>query len=72
MGAWMWIPLVVAAAVAVFALVWWSSGRSRPDRVDRHLRSGDERFETDVNRMRTMTNRNSPGSMGGGPGGPVG
>jgi hypothetical protein len=57
--------LVVFAVLGLAALVWWSSGRSRLDKADPHLRSASERFETDANRMRTMTNRNSPGSMGG-------
>jgi hypothetical protein len=30
MPTWLLIPIVVAVAVLVLALVWWSSGRARP------------------------------------------
>ena len=30
MDTWLWITMIVVAALAVLALVWWSSGRARP------------------------------------------
>jgi hypothetical protein len=30
MDTWIWLTLIAAAALALFALAWWSSGRARP------------------------------------------
>jgi hypothetical protein len=38
---WFWVAVAVAAVVALVALLWWSSGRSKPDMVD--LRASDLR-----------------------------
>jgi hypothetical protein len=52
--AWLWITIAVAVAGAALLFLWQSAGRSRLDRTNPNLRSANERFETDVNRMRTM------------------
>jgi hypothetical protein len=54
MPAWIWITIAVAVAGAALLALWQSAGRARLDRANPKLRSANERFETDVNRMRTM------------------
>jgi hypothetical protein len=38
---WFWIVVVAIAVVALGALIWWSSGRSKPDMIN--LRASDLR-----------------------------
>jgi hypothetical protein len=42
--------IAVPTAVALFALVWWSSGRARPDRRRRSIRA-----EVEINQGRVGT-----------------
>jgi hypothetical protein len=67
MAGWMWFVVGIAVAGGVLLILWQSAGRQRLDRKDPTLRSANERFETDVNRMRNMRNDGL-----GGPGGPGG
>ena len=54
MPTWLVVSIVVAVAGSALLFLWQSAGRSRLDRDNPHLRSANERFETDVNRIRTM------------------
>jgi len=57
MPGWLVVSVLFAAGSAVVSFLWWSAGRARLDRLDPDRRSAGERFEIDVNRIRTMRNR---------------
>ena len=61
MDTWVWLVVFAAGAVVLFALAWWSSGRSKP------LARGPESSLTpeQVERMNLLALRNHSGSMGG-------
>jgi hypothetical protein len=61
MPGWLWTVVIVAAAAAVFALVWWSSGRSVRRPVDTDTGSANQRLLRDSNAIATMRNRDGLG-----------
>lgn len=63
MPTWLVLTLVVAAAVAGFAVIWWSSGRARTGSGSLDARSAEERYQLDVNRTATMRNRDGMGPL---------
>ena len=50
MSTWVIVLLVVVGAAAVFALAWWSSGRSRG--VEHQARAAGERSEAEARALK--------------------
>ena len=63
MPTWLVLTLVVVAAVAGFAVIWWSSGRARTGSGSLDARSAEERYQLDANRIATMRNRDGMGPL---------
>jgi len=65
MPMWLWIVIIVLAALALFGAVRRSSGRSKGRLISSDRGTAEQRFQQDSNRIATMRNRDG---MGGGMG----
>ena len=59
----LWIVIVVLGGLALFAVVWWSSGRAGGRAISSDRGTAEQRFQQDANRIATSRNRDG---MGGG------
>jgi hypothetical protein len=58
MDVWLWIAIAAVAGVVVPAVVWWSSGRARPQRPrEDGLMTPEEHARLDLDTIDTSLNR---------------
>jgi hypothetical protein len=62
MDTWIWVAIIAVAALALFALAWWSSGRAKP------LSRGPENTLTQgqIEELSRFQGQNQHGGGGGG------